>query len=393
MCGGRVLDRTRFHMVTVLLTAALCGIFGVSYLESRPADQGPGAGSQGPAVPQFPGGGTGQPRQGLPGCVVALHVADTDRFSPTYWRLRASRPVGGQDSLASEGYIRFFHVGGIRDGREVEGELADSMGRAGPGIAGVVTCGEPKKMWRCEAGASVEFMGEVADWRVLGYPGRYRAVVGDASAEFEVRPGGPQEGALLAAMQLRNAVWVAYIDFLNGKIPASALEPIAVPALPIRVSGTAAARDFALQLLDQPSHPAVVLGACAQLPSGLQQRLALMRALGEYRATLAGPGGAEQTDRLASLRSAIEAFGSSGGYIGAFSRFQVLLFSARHDPAASFAGRVQAARQDSDVCGVGRMFGDSALRIGLVDEERFSGWVGGPLPPRRRAGVGPQSPR
>lgn len=255
-------------------------------------------------------------------------------------------------------------------------------------------CGEPGKLWRCEAGSTVEFMGEITDWRVLAKPGRYRAVAGPSiSAEFEVRSGGPEGSVLHSAMQARNDTWAAYLDFLTGKFPWPSLAPVFQAGLPLRVAGNVSARDSLLHLLNHPQNPTVVLGACTELPGGLRQRLVLMRALGEYRALRAGPEGADRDAGVASQRGAIEALSAAPGYLGAFSRLQALFFSELHDPAATFAERVQAARQDADVRAVARSFAEPAFRIGLVNEDRFGWGPGGGVPPRRPPVVGPRGPR
>jgi hypothetical protein len=358
------------------LAGAVCAALAVG--QASPGTDSPASGAA---------AGAAQP------AVFTWAIADTEQFVPAECRQRVTLPPGADSVLVGGGTLRFYHVGGARDGEEVSYPREDAMGKdGGPSESWSIAgggggCGAGVG-WRCVAASTVEWASQVTNWTVLSYPGRYRAhCPGGQRVEFEVRPAGPEGATLLAAMHARSPVWGAYIDFMNrwpkftqvisGFAARSGL-PGAFPGSPERQAALTTYMG-----IGSPTALHAMLAAASQLPPLLRDQVELARLYEQYGLVSAGAEGPDKVQQLAALRSGFAVLGGRNTVVGAFARYQSLLFGKEHEAPASFASLLRVARQDADLCAVARSSGAAAFRVGLFEEAPLE--FGGALPPRRTA--------
>jgi len=221
-----------------------------------------------------------------------LAIAAANEFEPTTWTWTVDVPAGTNWKLATP---PFYQVQRKQGGawRMVEGP----PGRNDLPPRGLqADYGEQGRMWHplpMAAGGRFEWSGELADWRVVAYPGVYRmrvrwSIAGERGfrftdwSEFVVQQRACR--SLQEAREQEGKVWKAFTNFMDAPLRTDVLGHI-VLKVPRTGEGVRV-----LQSLHQSVHqPTVMLGALQDAPAGLKERLAIVRIQQLLREALAAP--------------------------------------------------------------------------------------------------------
>lgn len=265
-------------------------------------------------------------------CVVS--VSTIEEFCPGEWEVRIGGYSGAEAARVS------------KPSWQVERWRQDSWERAwGPPGGGresgpdVHSPAGPHVMssYGLEREAELVLRDELCDWRVSGFPGRYRARVrwavnGDGAlrltewCEFEVVPGDPGSAILRKARDEQNDLWRRYKEFMNQRLAPGVQNGMVMG----RGDGGGIGRAFADAL--DPSAPLVGL----DLPQGLMARVQLVQLQRRMREAHAASDAATREAKSATVLSEWAVTGNGTGWYGAFARLQHVLFARDCLPAATY---------------------------------------------------------
>lgn len=333
-----------------------------------------------------------QPTAPEPAPIAAVvTIDDAEQFCPTTCRFRIDVPGTCDDIVTQVPYVQFFrempsgewwHATGPPGGRN--GYSASLLFSPAPNE------GLTQVRWRFRAGESTSFFGEVADWRVLGYPGTYQvrvqwAIEGapfrNATAEFEVRPAGDGGAALLAAQTAQDEVWRAYQSFMSRGLVVAEISSFRPP-------GYQAPSPTALQFLQAVQ--GLTVGSCdpllqaGSLPEGLRERLDLFLLKKPWIEANVMSDAVERTQALRRVLSLYMDFGTRPGFAGAFARLQALVLTKSCGTKTEFDAAFASALQDRDLLDLGLSYPEAMQAVGLLVEDEAS--LPGPAGPRSPLG-------
>lgn len=313
------------------------------------------------------------------GANATVVVAPATQFAPTTWEFSVQTP-------ASESAVLIYRPS-IECHRFNNGTWAGAIGEPGTTAdeSGPQASLHSRLHIRLEGGQPVTMRWELSDWRVVAFPGEYRArvqwILGDERrvrytdwAPFTVT-AVPAEGAaaaLLAAQTNKDDTWKAYKQFMN--------EPMDL-LIPDRLLGSGSAeKSLFLGEIQARLQPAAArLRALSSLPAGVQRRLDMAAFIANARTAWVGAPGQARTLQINQMISDLHTFGANPDFYGALAKWQALVLTKEHASPEAFAAAQAEFAPSAVLMPVGNGMPRIARRCGLMSSLPSSG--PGPTPP------------
>lgn len=248
----------------------------------------------------------------------AVHVQGTNEFTPTSWLLQVPVPAGSEWRLTGYPWVV---VERRSDGvwRRVEGPPGGPS-TAGPSRFVAQVRGKGMRAVAMQAGRMFRWHEELIDWRVISYPGEYRArvrwiinnelVIRDTPwREFQV--SATAAGILHQARDSGNTLWSTYKTFLNTPVDMRVLDTM-------NREGSTGMHQILVQV-NNLSPTATLAGELA-LPQGLRDRVRILRICQRLKEAMASPQGAPRTQLLGALEAECIECGNLPGVSGPLAK-------------------------------------------------------------------------
>lgn len=241
--------------------------------------------------------------------------------------------------------------------------------------------------WVVDPGESIDFTGEVADWRVLGFPGTYKAKltlpgIGDVwSDAFSIASSGDAGNDPTAPIVGDTEQSDAFKEVMRYRLIPSCGLPEADRRLRAQILRELAGR-FSGDTTPRMSFHALArqrdkLSQAADLPTALRDRIELSRLLEVGRGLTFQPSeDLAVVAQAAEWASRIAAMGSKSGHVGRVARYQWLVY-AKEAGLPGCEGQLAAARLDPMMRGIAASYLEGSERLAIfADVVLVQQWSG-----------------
>lgn len=316
-----------------------------------------------------------------------LFVEDAEQFCPVVIRFVYRSAEAASEYPVCMPRVEFQRE--VSEGRwqSVEGPPEGPPTTAGPSAGPIAHEGTaPEPVWRSGEQFAIAF--ELSDWRVLAFPGNYRAIAHwipegrglagrqTTTAQFVVRAAGPEGADLVRALAAKSAVWSDYVAVMNQiRRPQVAQVPVE--------SISVAPKDPVHPLLAQwVEYPGAHLQK-VRLPSALRSRLGVQRAVWAWETGRRDPDVQLRASRMDAALEEMRQWGREPGISGIVARAQLLLCQQATMEPDSYATVLDAARRDPSVVEFFQRFPDQGEVVGLAKRSERSKQPPPPVTPRQ----------
>lgn len=291
--------------------------------------------AQSPSTPPAP---APQPVPNEASVAPVLVIANGKQFEPPEWHLSWTW-TGEGDAKVFHPFIRYHMRSDAGEWKSVDELYPRASFRGSHHDSNGSCSGDP--YWRVGSGSPIDFVGDVADWRVVGYPGIYKAEAhlrgfGNVwSNEFSITGADSSGQDLLAAQAAtRSKLWIAFQESMSCVLsPGYGLSEARhqfheslMASLP-QAKPRGLFEESPLFLLGMRP-PWEELRAADVLPASLRDRIELLRLLGVGgRVRYQAPAGSVAAAEAADWASRIAALAHKPGHVGRVARYQWLLYA------------------------------------------------------------------
>lgn len=303
---------------------------------------------------------------------ATLRVENGLRLEPPEWHLSIAWS-GGSPLKTGQPHLQYFARNQAGEWQHVSAVFAGSDFSLYPSNRESMVSG--MWCWVVDPGESIEFVGELADWRVIGFPGTYKALVrlpglGDIwSEEFSIARSGSVEHELAGPLVGNAEESDALKSFMRHRlIPVSGL-PESLRLLRVNVLGSdhaVSADDETARLLFVPGEwERRKLRSASGLPMAMHDRIELWRLLVVGRGmTFEASEDPRVVSQAAEWASKLAAMGTKPGHVGRVARYQWLVY-AKQANVPGCDDLLAAARLDPMMRGVAASYMEGAVELGM----------------------------